>query len=179
MNVEPVEEEVLDGGPEPERHVVLSVAHRLLSRRRRGLSRLTFDHSFAFIVRACEKSRVRQCCYFCTADFQSSFACESAVQKPKHCLTWDFSLPLFIVPFLPSSAVFWTPATLLSVFSHHRWRHGSPPNASWETVSRKLANAEFRLLCWISRFHKISAFSPHDTEGSRKMWNYRTGRNYD
>ena len=61
MNVEPVEEEVLDGGPEPERHVVLSVAHRLLSRRRRGLSRLTLNHSFAFMsghVRSLELGNV-------------------------------------------------------------------------------------------------------------------------
>ena len=30
MYVEPVEEEVLDGGPDPERHVALSVEHRRL-----------------------------------------------------------------------------------------------------------------------------------------------------
>ena len=33
---------------------------------------------------------VRQCWVFCTADFLSLLAYESAEQKPKHCLTWDF-----------------------------------------------------------------------------------------
>ena len=39
------------------------------------------------MTRADRKSQVRQCLDFCTADFQSSLACESAEQKPKHCLT--------------------------------------------------------------------------------------------
>ena len=40
--------------------------------------------------RADRKSQVRQCLGLCTADFMSLFAYESAVQKPKHCRTWDF-----------------------------------------------------------------------------------------
>ena len=48
------------------------------------------------ICRGSDKSQVRQCLDFCTADFKSSFDCKSAVQKPKHCLTetphylWEF-----------------------------------------------------------------------------------------
>ena len=42
------------------------------------------------IIRCSEKSQNRQCLGFCTADFCTSFAYESAEQKPKHCLTWDF-----------------------------------------------------------------------------------------
>ena len=33
---------------------------------------------------------------FFSDDFQSSLANESAVQKPKHCLTWEISLPQLI-----------------------------------------------------------------------------------
>jgi len=36
-----------------------------------------------------EKSQVKQCLGFCTADFWSSLVYESA-EKPKHCITWDF-----------------------------------------------------------------------------------------
>ena len=43
-----------------------------------------------------EKSQVRQCLGFCTADFRSSLAYTSDAQEPKHCLNWDFSLPLYI-----------------------------------------------------------------------------------
>ena len=42
------------------------------------------------MIRADRKSQVRQCLGLCTADFWSSFAYESAEEKPKHCLTWDF-----------------------------------------------------------------------------------------
>ena len=35
-------------------------------------------------TRGGEMSQVGQCLDFCTADFQSSLACKSAVQKPKH-----------------------------------------------------------------------------------------------
>ena len=42
--------------------------------------------------RADSKSHVRQCLGFCTADFWSSLANESAEQKTKHCLTF-FRLP--------------------------------------------------------------------------------------
>ena len=68
------------------------------------------------MARGSEKSQVRQCLDFCTAYFQSSLACESAGQKPKHCLTWiycfctpwslffcltwDFSLPLLMAGWL-------------------------------------------------------------------------------
>ena len=41
------------------------------------------------INRADRKSQVSQCLGFCTADFWSSLAYESAEQKPKHCLTPD------------------------------------------------------------------------------------------
>ena len=43
------------------------------------------------MARGSEKSQVRQC-----LGFQSSLACESAGQKPKYCLTLDFSLPLLM-----------------------------------------------------------------------------------
>jgi len=52
------------------------------------------------MARGSEKSQVRQCLDFCTAYFQSSLACESAGQKPKHCLTWDFSQPLLMAGWL-------------------------------------------------------------------------------
>ena len=48
------------------------------------------------ISRGSEKSQIRQCLGFCTAEFWPLLVYESAVQKPKHCLTWDFSLPLVI-----------------------------------------------------------------------------------
>ena len=38
----------------------------------------------------CKKEQVRQCLSFCTADFWSWLVYESAVQKPKHCLTSSF-----------------------------------------------------------------------------------------
>ena len=42
---------------------------------------------------------------FCTADFWSSLAYESAEQKPKHCLTPGYLIPLKIID-LPSSFAF-------------------------------------------------------------------------
>ena len=44
--------------------------------------------------RADRKSQVRQSLGFCAADFWSSLAYESAEQKPKHCLTPGFLIPL-------------------------------------------------------------------------------------
>ena len=41
-------------------------------------------------TRADRKSQVSQFLGFCTADFWPSYANESAEQKPKHFLTWDF-----------------------------------------------------------------------------------------
>ena len=48
------------------------------------------------IDRADRKSQVRQCLDLCTAVFCSLLAYESAEQKPKHFLTWDFlsALPI-------------------------------------------------------------------------------------
>ena len=43
-----------------------------------------------FMSKADGKSQVRQCMGFCTADFWSPLAYESAEEKPKHCLTWYF-----------------------------------------------------------------------------------------
>ena len=42
---------------------------------------------YAMMVVADRKSQVWQCLGFCTADFWSSLASESAAQKPKYCLT--------------------------------------------------------------------------------------------
>ena len=50
----------------------------------------------SFISRGIRNPGVRQCLGFCTADFWSSLAYESAEQKPKHCLTQGFLIPLFI-----------------------------------------------------------------------------------
>ena len=47
-------------------------------------------------TRAERKSQVRQCLVFCTADFWFSLAYESAEQKPKHCLTPGFLIPLTV-----------------------------------------------------------------------------------
>ena len=44
-----------------------------------------------------EKSQARQCWDFCNSWFIGKGEQKSAVQKPKHCLTWDFSLPLVIL----------------------------------------------------------------------------------
>ena len=41
-------------------------------------------------------SEKSQCLDFCTADFLNFFAYKSAVKKPKHCLTWDFSLTTYL-----------------------------------------------------------------------------------
>ena len=38
----------------------------------------------------CTESQVRKCLGFCRSDICSSLAYESAEQKHKHCLTWDF-----------------------------------------------------------------------------------------
>ena len=48
------------------------------------------------ISRADRKSQVRQCLGFCTSDLWSSSAYESAEQKPKHFITWDFLSALII-----------------------------------------------------------------------------------
>ena len=66
--------------------------------------------------RADRKSQVRQCLGFCTPDFWSLFAYESAEEKPKHCLTWDF-LSALLMSYLVSS-----------VFGAE-WRR--PPRLSW------------------------------------------------
>jgi len=76
-----------------------SVAAAAILREREAnhlLHALSVSVCCAFIIRGSEKSQVRQCLDFCTADFLSSLGCESAVQKPKHCLILYFSLPLFI-----------------------------------------------------------------------------------
>ena len=49
------------------------------------------------MIRADKKSQVRQYLGFGTADFWSSLAYESAEQKPKHCLTWDFLSALLMM----------------------------------------------------------------------------------
>ena len=43
-----------------------------------------------FVIKGCKEEQVRQCLGFCTADFWSWLVYESAVQKPKHCLTCSF-----------------------------------------------------------------------------------------
>ena len=48
------------------------------------------------INRGIRNPGVRQCLGFCAADLWSSFAYESAEQKPKHCLTPGFLIPLLI-----------------------------------------------------------------------------------
>ena len=56
-------------------------------------------------TRSDRKSQVKQCLSFCTADFWSLLAYESAVQNPKHCLTCDFHLALVSTqPFPDNSA---------------------------------------------------------------------------
>ena len=52
------------------------------------------------IARGSEKSQVRECLGFCAADSQAKEDWKSAVQKSKHSLTWDFSLPLQIAQVL-------------------------------------------------------------------------------
>ena len=49
------------------------------------------------IFRAERKSQIRQCMGFCKADILSSMANESAEQKPKPCLAWDFLSALAIL----------------------------------------------------------------------------------
>ena len=48
------------------------------------------------MTRGDRKSQVRPCFCFCTADFLSLLAYESAEQKPKCCLTWDFPSALLM-----------------------------------------------------------------------------------
>ena len=52
---------------------------------------------YQLMNKADRTSQVRQCLGFCTADFLSLLAYESAEQKPKHCLTWDFLSALLII----------------------------------------------------------------------------------
>ena len=54
---------------------------------------------FRIITRADRKSQFRQCLGFGTANFFCLLAYESAEQKPKHCLTWDFLSALIIAKF--------------------------------------------------------------------------------
>ena len=56
------------------------------------------------VIRGIRNPGVRQCLGFCTADFWSSLAYESAVQKPKHCLTPGFLIPLVVM----TKSVGWT-----------------------------------------------------------------------
>ena len=48
------------------------------------------------IDKGSKKEQVRQCLGFCTSDIWSWLVHESAVQKPKHCLTFSFLHPLNI-----------------------------------------------------------------------------------
>ena len=50
-------------------------------------SKVCVQNNQGKITAADRKSQVRHCLGFCTADFLSSLAYESAEQKPKHCLT--------------------------------------------------------------------------------------------
>ena len=49
----------------------------------------------SILYKGCKKEQVRQWLEFCTADFWSSLAEESAVQKPKYGLTWYFLSVLY------------------------------------------------------------------------------------
>ena len=53
----------------------------------------------SLLIRASRKSQVGICLEFCAADFWPTLACEceSAEQKPKHCLTRDFLLALLLM----------------------------------------------------------------------------------
>ena len=51
---------------------------------------------FCLPIRADWKSQVRDCLDFCTAEFLSLFAYESAEQKPNHCPTWDILLLCYL-----------------------------------------------------------------------------------
>ena len=55
----------------------------------------------AVVTRADRKSQVRQHLRFCTADYWALLAYESAKQKPKHCLTWDFLSALAVTYLIP------------------------------------------------------------------------------
>ena len=65
-----------------------SIAHATNHGEMRNLCQLHARHSLT--CRGGRKSQVRQCLGFWTADFWYSVAYESAEQKPKHCLTWDY-----------------------------------------------------------------------------------------
>ena len=54
------------------------------------------------VTRGIRNPGVRQCLCFCTVDFWSSLAYESAEQKPKHCLTPGFLIPLHVTNYSSS-----------------------------------------------------------------------------
>ena len=60
------------------------------------MARHTKVNSHFYRTRGIRNPGVRQCLGFCTADFLFSLAYESADQKPKHCLTPGFLIPLYI-----------------------------------------------------------------------------------
>ena len=57
------------------------------------------------MARGIRNPGVRQCLGFCSADSKANEYQKSAVQKPKHCLTPGFLIPLVIYPNLQQSDV--------------------------------------------------------------------------
>ena len=66
-------------------------------RRGRPTSSSLASRSWFVIARGIRNPGVRQCLGFCSGDFWSSLAYESAEQKPKHCLTPGFLIPLMVM----------------------------------------------------------------------------------
>ena len=60
---------------------------------------------YSITTRNIRNPGVWQCLGFCTADFWSLLANESAEQKPKHCLTPGFLIPLITTINLSSSSL--------------------------------------------------------------------------
>ena len=58
------------------------------------------DLFLSLVIRGIRNPGFRQCLGFCTVDFWSSLAYESAEQKPKHSLTPGFLIPLLVIDYL-------------------------------------------------------------------------------
>ena len=88
-------------------------------------------------IRGSEKSQVRQCFDFCTADFKSSVTCKSAVQEPKHCLIWLFSLRLLKKFHKHVSQHMFCSCERHPDCALYHWRcYAFIPDATWEKISQ-------------------------------------------
>ena len=111
------------------------------------------------------KSQVSQCLGFCSADSNANEDQKSVVQRPKHCLTWDFLSSLTIrshsgvVRHWPSFMPCHSPPVAFTLYSI-LWK-GTFQNSSEQDLCPLSSNAKER--SWKRVIH------------SRTVWPYRVG----